>query len=65
MNKWANNAIKHDTMSDLFPKHEKNHPMVTRNKQKYEIKHANTNRLKSSSIYTMRKLLNKEFEEEN
>ena len=56
--KFAKDGIKHDKLNDLFPVNNKEHQMVTRSSDKYKILHANTERLKNSSIITMQHLLN-------
>ena len=43
----------------MFPKNEKNHLMGTRHREKFEVQHAHTDRLKNSSIIFMQNLLNK------
>ena len=54
--KCANNPkIKH-----MFPENEKRQDMKTRLAQKYKIEHANTERLKKSSLIYMQHLLNED-----
>ena len=45
-------------MNDLFPENDKTHKMKTRAVEKYKVQHANTERLKKSSIIVMQKMLN-------
>ena len=45
-------------MKDLFPEKEKNININTRNNEKFKVNHANTERLKTSSVISMQKLLN-------
>ena len=42
----------------MFPKNEKIHNMQTRNAEMFEVQHANTERLRKSSIIYMQHLLN-------
>ena len=42
----------------MFPLNDKTHEINTRNREKYEVQHANTERLKMSSIIYMQNLLN-------
>ena len=42
----------------LFPENDKIHKMKTRAVEKYKVQHANTERLKKSSIIAMQKMLN-------
>ena len=44
----------------MFPENEKRHNMKTRLAQKYKIEHANTERLKRSSLIYMQHLLNED-----
>ena len=55
-------SIKNETLSDLFPLNE--NEKETRNKEKYVVTHANTDRLRNSSIIYMQNLLNEEFKQE-
>ena len=43
----------------MFPKNENHTQMNTRFKEKFKVEHANTERLKNSSIIYMQNLLNK------
>ena len=60
--RFANNGIKNNTLTDLFPITNKKHKMNKRSEEKYQINFANTERLKRASIITMQKLLNLENE---
>ena len=51
-------GIKHTNLNDLFPENDKIHKMKTRAVKKYKVQHANTERLKKSSIIAMQKMLN-------
>ena len=55
---YAKKSIKNETLSDLFPLNE--NKKETRNKEKYVVTHANTDRLRNSSIIYMQNLLNEE-----
>lgn len=55
---FAKNSIKYETLSDLFPTNE--HVKDTRNKEKFIVSQANTDRLRNSSIIYMQNLLNEE-----
>ena len=56
--KFAKTGIKNDKLSDLFPMNDKKHKMQTRDDERFQVKLANTNRLKHSSIITMQNMLN-------
>ena len=56
--RFAKNGIKKNTLNDLFPVSKRKHPMDKRNKDKYVVNFANTDRLKNGSIITMQNLLN-------
>ena len=45
-------------MKKMFPLKDKHHDMQTRQPEKYVVQHANTERLKKSSIIYMQNLLN-------
>ena len=47
-------------MNDLFPTKNKEHNMKMRNGEKYNVKFANTERLKKGSIITMQNYLNED-----
>ena len=51
--KFATSNIKNDKMNDLFPTKNNEHNMKMRNGEKYDVKFANTERLKKGSIITM------------
>ena len=44
----------------MFPENDKSHVMKTRNKEKYEVEFAHTDRFKNSPIIYMQNLLNSE-----
>ena len=56
--KFAQKCTKNEKTQQMFPLNEKMHHMKTRNKEKYLVQFANTERLKKSSIIYMQKLLN-------
>ena len=62
--KFAKKCTKSDKSKRMFPLRIKEHHMETREEEKYIVQHANTERLKKSSIPYMQKLLNKHEEEE-
>ena len=61
--KFAKSGIKYEKMNDLFPRNEKQHNMKTRKAETYDVKFANTERLKKGSIIAMQKYLNEETSE--
>ena len=56
--KFAKNALKNQTMKDIFLENKKSHDMVTRKAEKWDNKFANTERLKKCGILKMISLLN-------
>ena len=58
---FAKKCLKIENMKSLFPLNEKKHDMKNRNKFKYKVFKANTERYKKSSVISMQKLLNKEY----
>ena len=60
--KFAKNCLKHTKTKEMFPERNKIHSMGIRNPEKYEVAHANTERLKDSAIPYMQRLLNKNEE---
>ena len=55
---FAKTAIADGHFSDLFPRRTKNHPMTRRDKSKYKVFKAHTERYKNSPILTMQRMLN-------
>ena len=55
--KFAKNCTKNDLTSDLFPLNP-TESLGTRNKDKYRVLHANTDRLKESAVPYLQRLLN-------
>ena len=55
---FAIKCVKHPKTTDMFPLNNKIHAINTRNTEKYQVQHANTERLKTSSIIYMQNLLN-------
>ena len=45
-------------MKDLFPKNQKEHPMITRFQENFEVENAHTTRLLNSPVVYMQRLLN-------
>ena len=58
--KFAKACVRHDKLSDLFPKSKQEHSMNKRGKEMFLVKMAKTERFKKSSIISMQKLLNNE-----
>ena len=53
-------CVKHEKLSDLFPKNKQEHSMNKRGKELFLVKMAKNERFKKSSIISMQKLLNNE-----
>ena len=58
--KFAKSAIKNNTMNDIFIENDKVHNMKTRNRNRYKVNFANTDRLKNASVITMQNILNED-----
>ncbi len=58
--KFAKACVKHEKLSELFPKNKKEHLMSKRGEELFLVKMAKTERFKKSSIISMQKLLNNE-----
>ena len=58
--KFAKACLKHEKLTDLFPKSKKDHSMDKRVKEVYRIRRANTERFRKSAIINMQKMLNNE-----
>ena len=56
--KFAQKCIKNPKTKHMFPESAKNHTMKTRMEEKFKVEHANTERLRKSSIIYMQHLLN-------
>ena len=56
--RFAKNCLKNENFSKLFPLNNQKHGMTVRNPLKYQIKKANTERLKVSTIPYMQRMLN-------
>ena len=56
--KFALKCTQNKKVQDMFPKSTKKHQMKTRNPEKYQVFHANTERLKKSAVIYMQRLLN-------
>ena len=54
--KFAHKCVKNPTLKNMFPVNMKQHQMKTRDEEKFEVKHANTERFKKSSIIYMKKM---------
>ena len=55
---FAKNCLKNERTKNLFPENKNIHTMNTRKKEKYEVKRANTGKMKQSSIIYMQNHLN-------
>ena len=58
--RFAKNCLKNENFSKLFPLKNPRHGMKVRDPLKYQIKKANTERFKGSSVIYMQKLLNED-----
>ena len=58
--RFAKNCLKNVNFSKLFPLKNPRHGMKVRDPLKYQIKKANTERFKGSSVIYMQKLLNED-----
>ena len=56
--RFAQKAAKHEKMRKMFPLKKKIFNMTTRHEEKYQVQHANTDRLRKSPIIYMQNLLN-------
>ena len=56
--KFALKYTENKKVKDMFPHNTKKHHMRTRNPEKYQVYHANTERLKKSAVIYMQRLLN-------
>ena len=57
--KFAKNCLKIEHTKKLFPLNNKTTEIKTRNEEKYQVLHANTNRLKYSTVPFLQRILNK------
>ena len=57
--RFAKKCVRNDKTKSMFPLNKKAHNMKTRDFEKYEVQHANTDRLSKSAIIHMQNLLNK------
>ena len=55
---FALKCVKDPKTFKMFLLNDKTHEINTKNREKYEVQHANTERLKMSSIIYMQNLLN-------
>ena len=58
--RFAKNCLKNENYSKLFPLSNPKHGMKVRDPLKYQIKKANTERYKGSSVIYMQRLLNED-----
>ena len=59
--KFAKKCLKHPKVKDMFPTREKPHEMQLRDEEKFVVRHANTERMKKSSIPYMQRILNADY----
>ena len=57
---FGRKCIKNEKTKTMFPERVKIHQMLNRNEEKFEVKHANTERFLKSAIPHMQRLLNDE-----
>ena len=58
MLKYGKKCLKLDETKDLFPLNKNTHVMNSRYKEKYQVTHANTNRLMNSTVPYIQRMLN-------
>ena len=58
--RMAKKLVEHDKMAHFFEPNNKEHNMITRKHNKYQIFKANTERYKNSSVIRMQSLINEE-----
>ena len=58
--KFAKACVRHEKLSDMFPKQKNGHHMDMRHNDKFIVKKARTERLQRSAVLNMQRLLNKE-----
>ena len=59
--KFAQKCTLNDKTKKMFPTNEKTHNMEMRNSEKFQVLHANTERLKKSAVIFMQNLLNEQY----
>ena len=60
--KFAKNSLKLNNFKKLFPKHKNLHDMKTSKQEKYSVSKSNGKRYAVSSIPSMQKMLNRDYE---
>ena len=55
---YAKKCLQLEQTRDLFPLNDKEHEMRTRNTEKYKVLHANTERLRNSTVPYIQRVLN-------
>ena len=58
--KFAQKCILNEKTNKMFPLNQKMHRMKMRNNEKFQVQHANTDRLKNFSVIYMQNLLNEQ-----
>ena len=61
--KFAKACVRHEKLSNMFPKQRNGHHMDMRHYNKFVVKKAKTERLQRSAVLNMQRLLNKEESE--
>ena len=57
--RFAKKSLKHPKVSKMFPRNPNYDPRL-RNSEKFQVKFANTNRLKNSAIPSLQRMLNED-----
>ena len=60
--KFAKACLRNEKVADMFPINKKDHAMDRRQKEKFAIRKARTERLRRSAVVHMQRLLNNEDE---
>ena len=63
--RFAQNCLKNEKVSDLFPKQKNIHQMRKRKTKKFKVNKTKTKRYQRSAIPYMQKLLNEENDRQN
>ena len=58
---FAQKCLKNNKTKTMFPVRDKDHSMNLRNQEHFEVKFANTERLKNSAIPSMQRILNSDY----
>ena len=63
LSRFAIKCLNLEQTKELFPLNNITHSMNLRNKEKYKVTHANTNRLMNSTVPYIQRLLNRQEHE--